>query len=136
MAKYEIDPYPSDKMFLELPRVYEDIPTETLKEVLEAMEKFTGAIAQYESVIGRELPFYYKTGMKAPALTMVFRHDETVAIAVIQVLAELTLRVHLSGDDANHFIKRYALENAGIFFGFDTQAVTYLVTVWEDGLSI
>ena len=113
MAKYEIDPFSSDKMFLELPRVYEDVPTETLKEVLKAMEKFTGAIAQYESVIGRELPFYYKTGMKAPALTMVFRHDETVATAVIQVLAELTLRVHLSGDDANRFIKWYALENAG-----------------------
>lgn len=135
MAKYEIDPHTSDKIFLDLPRVYEDVPTETLKELLEAMEKFTGAIAQYESVIGRELTFYFKAGMKAPALTLVFRQDETVAVAVIQILAELTLRVYLSGGDANRFINQYALENASIFFGFDTQAVVYLATVWENQLS-
>lgn len=135
MAKHQIHPLPSDKIFLELPRVYEDVPTEVLKEVLEALQRLTDEVDQYESVAERRLLDYYKSGMEALALTLRFHHEKTIAKASIQVLAELTLRVYLSGEDGLYFMHQYANENSSIFSGFDTQAVVHLATVWENQLS-
>lgn len=135
MAKYETDPRPSDQRFLELPRVYEDVPTETLKEVLEAVQKLTDEVDQYESVVEKSLGRYNRNGMKVRALTMMFREDNTVARGSVQLLAELTLRVYLSGEDGRYFINEYAQENPNIFSSFDTQSVIILASVWANQLS-
>lgn len=135
MAKYETDPRPSDQRFLELPRVYEDVPTETLKEVLEAAQKLTNEVDQYESAVGQSLGPHYRNGMKALSLAMMFRQDRAVARGSIQLLAELTLRVYRSGENGRYFINQYALENPNIFSGFDSEAVIHLATIWENQLS-
>jgi len=135
MAKYEIHPDHSDKVFLDLPRVYEDLSVAELNEVLSALEDFTGSVNRYRRTAERVLADDYKRGMEALAIVLKFHHEKTIARASIQVLAELTLRVYLAGDDGRFFINNYALEHTGIFSGFDTQAVIYLATAWENQLS-
>ncbi len=135
MAKLEIRAHSSDRVYLELPRVYGDVPTEALRTMANALNELTEAVHQYELSAEQNLLDYETRGMEALSLPNRIRHDKLIAKAAIQVLAELTFRVYMAGDDGRYFINSYSDEVPHIFSGFDTQSVIYLATTWENQLS-
>lgn len=127
--------HPSDQDFLDLPRVYRDIPSSTLMQILEELTLITEAFSRFESKVESALSEDYSKGMKVLDLCLHVHHQKLIAKASIQVLAELTLRVYLNGDDGRYFINSYALENTAIFSRFYTQSVIELANVWENQLN-
>lgn len=123
--------FEDQRHFADIPRAYKDIPSLVLREILEELTLLTAAFDRFESKAESKLSKDYVRGMKALDLCLKNHHEKLIAKASIQILAELTLRVHLNGNNALQFINDYALENITVISGFDTSSVLFLASVWE-----
>lgn len=132
MSKIEINPHYTDLPFLELPRVYENVPATTLAEALSALSKLLDAQNEYESKVEPLLIDIEKSGIQALSLIVKESHEKLLGKAIAQILAEFTLRVYLAGEDGRYFINNYESEHTSLFSGFDTQTVIYMATNWQN----
>ena len=129
-------PSHKDKEYMKLTRAYQHVPTEELVEVLGASEELAKAFHRYE--VAAENAFAVRrstSGSQALRNLLTEAHEQPMAKAAAQILAELVLRASLSGDHRavlDHEVER----RPKLFSGFDTQTVLYVAGRWTDELKL
>ena len=130
-----------DLPYVELPRVYRDYTMEELRVILEALKDLAIASEKYEFQVE---PIVYSGDREFSEIS----HQNTLtaflpgntrerASASVQLLAEMVLRVELSGDHGGDFMAKFLKDHMDLFKGggFDNHSPVILAGVWEKQLS-
>lgn len=111
-----------------LPRVYADIPLDALNELLDAAAAMVVAsdrltVAVERNLISNEV---YLNTKSSEAVRLQF--DDSVPKLLIQLLAEVSLKLHLEGDSARRLWIEWV--EKGYFHRFDSYDVETLAQRW------
>ena len=130
-------PSHKDKEYMKLTRAYQHVPTEELVEMLGASEELAKAFHRYE--VAAENAFAVRrstSGSQALRNLLTEAHEQPMAKATAQILAELVLRASLSGENHRAVLDHEVERRPKLFSGFDTQTVLYVAGRWADELKL
>lgn len=128
-------PSHKDKEYMKLTRAYQHVPMKELVEVLDASEELAKAFHRYE--VAAENAFAVRrstSGSQALRNLRTEAHEQPMAKAAAQILAELVLRAALSGGDYLAVLHHEVKRRPKLFSSVETETVLCVADRWTDEL--
>ena len=130
-------PSHKDKEYMKLTRAYQHVPTKELVEVLDASEELAKAFHCYRVTAENAFAVRRNTsGSQALRNLLTEAHEQPMAKAAAQILAELVLRASLSGEDYRAVLHHEVKRRPKLFSSVEAQTVLCVAGRWADELKL